>query len=106
MFCLLNVGTSFACLENTNCTSAINCLEKAEEGYPYTYLIEACDTYKSPIGSHEVVFLYKERGKDSDTFKYLKKVANWDFILVVIWLLLHPCYRFGFESVCCYGVIT
>ena len=90
LFCLLNVGTSFAYVENNNCTSAIDCLEKAKEGYPLTYLKEACDTYKSPIGCHEVGVKYKKRGKDLDAFKYLK-----DFILVVIWLLRHPCCRVG-----------
>ena len=56
LFCLLNVGTSFAYLENNNCTSAISCLKNGLENGNLTSLIEACDTYKSPIGSHEVVF--------------------------------------------------
>ena len=79
LFCLLNVGTSFAYLENNNCTSAISCLKNGLEDENFTSLIEACDTYKSPIGCHEVGVKYKKRGKDLDAFKYLKKGCKLGF---------------------------
>ena len=79
LFCLLNAGTSFAYLENDNCTSAISCLKNGLEDENFTSLIEACDTYKSPIGCHEVGVKYKKRGKDLDAFKYLKKGCKLGF---------------------------
>ena len=79
LFCLLNVGTSFAYLENNNCTSAISCLKNGLEDENFTSLIEACDTYKSPIGCHKVGVKYKKRGKDLDAFKYLKKGCKLGF---------------------------
>ena len=79
LFCLLNVGTSFAYLENNNCTSAISCLKNGLEDENFTSLIEACDTYKSPIGCHEVGVKYKKRGNDLYAFKYLKKGCKLGF---------------------------
>ena len=79
LFCLLNVGTSFAYLENNNCTSAISCLKNGLEDENFTSLIEACDTYKSPIGCHEVGVKYIKQGKDLDAFKYLKKGCKLGF---------------------------
>ena len=79
LFCLLNAGTSFAYVENNNCSSAISCLKNGLEDENFTSLIEACDTYKSPIGCHEVGVKYKKRGKDLDAFKYLKKGCKLGF---------------------------
>ena len=85
LFCLLNVGTSFAYVKNNNCTSAIDCLEKAEKDFAFTYLIEACNTYKSPIGCHVLGVLYIKDseddviGSDLDAFKYLKKGCKLGF---------------------------
>ena len=79
LFCLLNAGTSFAYLENDNCTSAISCLKNGLEDENFTSLIEACDTYKSPIGCHEVGVKYKKRGNDLYAFKYLKKGCKLGF---------------------------
>lgn len=44
----------------------------------------------------EYVILIKTVQKKNNG-KLLLKVANWDFILVVIWLLRHPCCRVGLE---------
>ena len=79
LFCLLNAGTSFAYLENDNCTSAISCLKNGLEDENFTSLIEACDTYKSPIGCHKVGVKYIKQGKDLDAFKYLKKGCKFGF---------------------------